>query len=83
MIETLISFKIKVWSKSIDNQAVFTKTEINKEWNVNFLKNKDVIEKYQQSSCIYQDRNEQLTNRWFFTKYNQEQERGIVGMTKI
>ena len=27
----------KVYSKSIKTETVFNKTEINKEWNVNFL----------------------------------------------
>ena len=75
--------------KSIETEAVFTKTEMNNEWNINFLQNLrcvekvsrlklylpsqkwtmnetliffkiwDALKKYQDWSCIYQDRNEQ------------------------
>ena len=32
-------YKYKVYSKSIKTKAVFVKTEINNEWNINFLRN--------------------------------------------
>ena len=35
----IIFFKIQVCSKSIEIETVFTKTEMNNEWNVNFLQN--------------------------------------------
>ena len=39
MNETLIFFKIRRVLKNIDNEAVFTKTDGNNKWNVNFLQN--------------------------------------------
>ena len=35
--ETLIFFKIRSVIKKIETEAEFTKTEMNYEWNVNFL----------------------------------------------
>ena len=35
----------KVCSKSIEAEAVFTTTEMNNEWNVNFLQNTNTAEK--------------------------------------
>ena len=46
MNETLIFFKIRdVFLKTIETDAVFTKTEMNNEWKVNFLQNTSCVEK--------------------------------------
>ena len=43
MNETFIRFKIRaVLKKSIETEAVFTKTEMNNEWNINFRQNTDI-----------------------------------------
>ena len=39
------SSKYEVYWKSIETEAVFTKKEINNEWNVHFLQNTRCIEK--------------------------------------
>ncbi len=31
--------KYELFSKSIETEAVFAKTEMNKEWNINFFQN--------------------------------------------
>ena len=33
------TLKCELCSKSFDTEAIFTKTDINNEWNVNFLQN--------------------------------------------
>ena len=65
----LFSSKYEVCWKSIETEAVFTKTEMNNEWNVDFLQNTSCFKKYRDWSCIYQDRNEQWMKRWFSLKY--------------
>ena len=46
MNETLIFFKIQaVLKKSIETEAVFTKREMNNEWNVDFRQNRSFVEK--------------------------------------
>ena len=46
MNETLIFFKIQHELKNIGNEAVFTKTEMKDEWNVDFLQNTTCVQKY-------------------------------------
>ena len=85
--------------KSIKIEAVFTKTENNNEWNVDFLQHtrcvekvsglnlylprqkwtknemliffniRDVLKKYREWNCFYQDRNQQWMKRWFSSTY--------------
>ena len=68
--EILISLCVnKVCSKSIKLVAVFTKTEINSEWNIHVFQNTKCVRKYQDGSCIYRDRNEQRMKHSFSSKY--------------
>ena len=99
MNDTSVFSKSEMCWKSIETEAVFTKTEMNNERNVDFLQNtkcvekvsrlklylprqkwtmnekliffkiRGVLKKYRDWSCIYQDRNEQCTKRWFSSKY--------------
>ena len=50
--------------ESIETEAVFTKTEKNRERNIH-SKIKAELKKYRDWNCIYQDRNEQWMKRLF------------------
>ena len=92
------SSKDKVCSNSIKTEAVFTKGELNNEWNIHFLQKTRCVQivsrlklylprqkwtinetfiflkiqgafKYQDWSCIYQDRNELWMKHSFSLKY--------------
>ena len=63
------SSKYELCWKNIEIEAVFTKREMNNEWNVDFLLNTSCVENYRDWSCIYPERNEQWVKRWFSSKY--------------
>ena len=55
MNETLILSEFRaVFKKSMKTEAVFTKTEMNNEWDV-VLEIQAVLKKHSYWSCIYQD----------------------------
>ena len=58
MYEKLFFLEIQgILKRGTEIETVFTKVEMNKEWNVNFLGNTRSVKKYRDWSRIYKERN--------------------------
>ena len=64
--------KYKVCSKSVETKAVFIKTEMNNEWNINFLRNTKLHSKRIETEAVY-----------LKTEMNNEQNINFLQNTKL
>ena len=56
------SLKFELSWKSIETEAVFTKTEMNNEWNVDFLQNTSCVDKSIETEAVFTKT--EINNEW-------------------